>query len=176
MSNFRTGMTSRPLRARARAAAPAARRRGGAAGPGIPHGGAHEDGPRSVAANGDRRRGFTLLEVLVALAVLSVMLMALYQAFSSNIFITSFTGNLWKAITYTQNELLRLERSAPPPVSIHEGDFEEDHPMYGFHWKREVVPDSPFPGITVRKVTLELSWEEGGARRSYQGKIFVTPL
>lgn len=121
------------------------------------------------------RGGFTLLEVLVALTILSVILIALHQAYSSNIYITSFNRSLWRAIVYSHNELQQYERLPPPTISINEGDFEEDDPMFGFHWKREVVDDAPIPGVRLRKVKLEISWVEGVSTRSYRSETYVVP-
>ena len=139
-------------------------------------GGRGPGGP-GPAARGrpERRSGFTLLEVLVALAVLAIILIALHQAFASNIYILSFNRSLWKAILYAHNELLRDERLVPPPVSVREGDFEEGHAMAGYHWKRTVVDDSPLPGVSLRKVELVLSWTEGATIRSYRSEVYVLP-
>ncbi len=52
-----------------------------------------------------RKKGFTVLEVLVSLSILVLTLMALYQSFSTSIFVLSSTTNLWKAMSHAQNEL-----------------------------------------------------------------------
>ena len=122
-----------------------------------------------------RRRGFTLLEVLIALAVLSVAMLALHQAFASNIFMTIYTRDLWRAIVFTRNELMRVERGKPPSLGVSDGDYDEGHQMTGFHWKRLVTDEEPFPGIKVRKVALELSWTEGIVPRSYTSEVYVLP-
>lgn len=121
------------------------------------------------------RAGFTLLEVLVSLTILSVVLIALHQAYSSNIYVTSFNRSLWRAIVHSHNEIQRFERLPPPPVSIREGDFDEDDPMFGFHWEREVVDEMPIPGIRLRKVKLEISWVDGASTRSYRTETYVLP-
>jgi hypothetical protein len=113
--------------------------------------------------------------VLVALTILSVVLIALYQAFSSNIYLTGFNRSLWKAMMFSHNELQRFERLPPPSISVNEGDFEDDHPMFGYHWKREITDDAPIPGVRLRKVWLELSWQEGAGTRSYQSETYVVP-
>ncbi len=127
------------------------------------------------AGRGRCARGFTLLEVLVALTILSVLLIALHQAYSSNIYLTAFNRSLWRAIIFSHNEIQRIERLPAPPVSFNEGDFDEDDPMFGFHWKREVVDEMPLPGIRLRKVKLEISWAEGVSTRNYRTETYVVP-
>ena len=122
-----------------------------------------------------RRRGFTLMEVLVALTILSVALIALHQAFAANIYFTGFNRALWKAVVYSHNELLRFERLPPPPISINQGEFQDDHPLAGYRWKREIVDETPLPGIKVRRVQLEIGWDEGNHARSYKAEIYVAP-
>ena len=131
--------------------------------------------PLPERAGQSGRRGFTLLEVLVALAILSVVLIALHQAFSANIYLTGFNRSLWRAIVHSHNELQQVERLPAPSIAVSEGDFEEEHPMFGYHWKREVVDDSPIPGVRLRKIKLEISWVEGTSTRSYRSETYVVP-
>ena len=116
-------------------------------------------------------KAFTILEVLVALSILTVMLIAIYQSFSTSIFILSSTTNLWRSMTHSQNELLKWERSVSAPISVAQGEFEEDHPMWGFRWERKINDISPLPGIQVRKVAYRLMWNEGKNEYSYHSEI-----
>ena len=120
-----------------------------------------------------RPRAFTLLEVLVAMAVLAVALVALYESFVSTVQINTATRGLWKAMVYSNNELARVERTPAPPVAIQQGDFPPDDPMAGYSWRREVTDEHPLPGVTVRKVLLELSWSVGGVHQFYRSQIYV---
>ena len=121
------------------------------------------------------RQGMTLLEVLAALAILSIALVTIHQAFSSTVNINLVTEGLWKAMMYTHNELARWERHPSPAVSITQGDFPSDHPMSGYAWLREIRDEEPLPGVKVRKVSLELTWEAAGRKQAYRSEIYVQP-
>ena len=123
-----------------------------------------------------QKKGFTIMEVLISLSILVITLMAFYQSFSTSIFILSSTNNLWKAISFAQNELLKSERStASPPVSINQGEFESDSEMSGFRWKKFVRDTNPFPGIEIRQINYQLLWNEGKHVYTYDADIYVKP-
>ena len=123
-----------------------------------------------------QKKGFTIMEVLISLSILVITLMAFYQSFSTSIFILSSTNNLWKAISFAQNELLKSERTtASPPVSINQGEFESDSEMSGFRWKKFVRDTKPFPGIEIRQINYQLLWNEGKHVYTYDADIYVKP-
>lgn len=118
---------------------------------------------------------FTLMEVLVALAVLAVALLAVHQGFSSTLFVNASTRGLWKAITYANNELLSWERRGRADVSVSQGEFPPGDEMAGYAWKREVTDREPLPGIKVRRVQLTLTWNVGAGTQSYRAETYVEP-
>ena len=123
-----------------------------------------------------QKKGFTILEVLISLSILVLTLVALYQSFSTSIFVLSSTNNLWKAISYAQNELLKSERATvSPPVSINQGEFEYASRMRGSLWKKFVRDTKPFPGIEIRQVNYQLLWNEGKYVYTYDAYIYVKP-
>ena len=122
------------------------------------------------------KKGFTILEVLISLSILVLTLMALYQSFSTSIFILSSTNNLWKAISFAQNELLESERATvSPPVCINQGECEAESGMSGFRWKKFVRDTKPFPGIEIRQINYQLLWNEGKHVHTYDAYIYVKP-
>ena len=123
-----------------------------------------------------QKDGFTILEVLISLSILLITLMVLFQSFSTSIFILSSTKNLWKAIAFAQNELLKSERATvSPSVSINQGEFESESEMSGFRWKKFVRDTKPFPGIEIRQINYQLLWYEGKHVYTYDADIYVKP-
>ena len=123
-----------------------------------------------------QKGGFTILEVLISLSILLITLMALFQSFSTSIFVLSSTKNLWKAISFAQNELLKSERATvSPSVSINQGEFESESEMSGFRWKKFVRDTKPFPGIEIRRINYQLLWYEGKHVYTYDADIYVKP-
>ena len=121
-----------------------------------------------------QKKGFTIMEVFISLSILSITLMVLFQSFSTSIFILSSTKNLWKAISFAQNELLKSERATvSPPVSINQGEFESESGMSGFRWKKFVRDTKPFPGIEIRQINYQLLWNEGKHVYTYDAYIYV---
>ena len=136
------------------------------------------DRHRTAARNGPSkarsgRSGFTLMEILVALTVLSLTLMSIYQSFANTVFIHQATQGLWKAMVFTGGELAKLERGPTLQVEVRQGEYPESHPMAGFRWLREVADEEPFPGVRVRKVIFELSWGTATGRQTYRSQTYV---
>ena len=120
--------------------------------------------------------GFTLLEVLIALAILSLCLVAIYQGYTSTLAISASTRKLWKAMEYSHNELARWERMNPvPEVSVSQGEFPPGDPMAGYSWKREITDLEPLPSIKVRRIRLDLFWTLGTTAQTYRSSIYVLP-
>ncbi len=124
------------------------------------------------------KSAFSVLEVLIALSILSITLMAVYQSFASSIFVLQSTKTLWKAMAETQKELLRWERywehsKDPPSLQVQQGTYEDDASLPGAAWKMEVQDVNPLPGIKIRRVNYEITWMEGEREYRYSSDLYV---
>ena len=120
------------------------------------------------------KSAFSVLEVLIALSILSITLMAVYQSFASSLFVLQSTKTLWKAMAETQKELLRWERSKnPPPISVSQGSVKEEVGFLDGRWKLDIEDKLPLPGIKVRRVNYEITWMEGEREYRYSSDLYV---
>jgi general secretion pathway protein I len=123
---------------------------------------------RSATSRPDRRAGpvgFTLIEVLVAFAIVAVMLTALLQVFSS-----SLAGI---ATVERRAEAMMLARSALDEVGVEiplaAGERSADAGR-GFAWRLRIAPSATLApladggGLLVPyEVSVTVTWERGGS-------------
>ena len=89
-----------------------------------------------LATTNDRYAGFTLLEVMVALAIIATALMAVLGSQSQSLSIASETKFSTTAIFLAQHKMAELEAKDPEELSADSGDFGEEFP--GYRWDLRV--------------------------------------
>lgn len=103
--------------------------------------------------------GFTLLEVLVALAILGAGLTVLLGAVNRNLIMASESKNLSVASLLAQTRLAEIELEGYPEVRSEQGEFEE---APGFKWFLVVSPfQIPNLNTEIRVVNLRITWNDG---------------
>ena len=90
------------------------------------------------------RKGFTLLEVMVALAVLAIALTSIYKLQGRTILMSSKARFLTVAPHLAQSKLAEIERSEFNDISNDTGEFGPEYPRYT--WK-----------VSVEEVATELT-------------------
>jgi prepilin-type N-terminal cleavage/methylation domain-containing protein len=107
-----------------------------------------------------QERGFTLVEILVALVILSIALLALAGLMATTIRNNAAGGHLTEAATIAQDTLERLRLS--PLNSIPLGIMTQDSCVgstgivYTRNWT--AVPNIPFPNNTLDTITITVTW------------------
>ena len=81
-------------------------------------------------------RGFTLLEVMVALAVLATTLAVIYQLHGHTMMISSSARFYNLAPMLARSKLSELEQSVYKELADSSGDFGEDYP--GYNWSIQI--------------------------------------
>lgn len=116
-----------------------------------------------------RGRGFTLVEILVALLVLGVVGGALLELFHGALRNIAVSADYTRAALLARSMLAQLEARESFVAAEEEGRFDER-----FYWRLRatdyVEPDgSPLPKASVRPVLVAFSvtWNDGDAERHY---------
>lgn len=100
-------------------------------------------------------KGFTLLEVMIALAILSLSLIALLSLRNSSIRLVEHSDRITTATLLAKAKMEDLPR--PVQVGESEGEFEGET-YKGYKWKRVV---SPTPFVFIKEVVVVVKWDEG---------------
>ena len=108
------------------------------------------------------RRGFTLIEVVVALTIASLAFPALLKAFSQGVNSYSVVENKTTAYYLLRLKMGQMEMTGYPETGRTDGDFGNDS---RFKWATEVA-DTDTDGL--REVTVSITWEEKGQEKSLQ--------
>jgi general secretion pathway protein I len=82
-------------------------------------------------------RGFTLLEVMIAMAILATTLVVVFQSQSQSVSMTSRARFETTASLLAQSKMAEMEAAKPEDVISESGDFDDDFPDYS--WQVDVT-------------------------------------
>ena len=108
--------------------------------------------------------GFTLLEVMVAVAVLSFALVSILAVAGRNVSLSARAADIRTASALADDMASRIDARGLSSTSARSGKFEE---RPGFEWHLSVVPyDIPGLGTRMRIVRILITWD--GGEESYE--------
>ena len=115
-------------------------------------------------------RGFTLLEVMVAMAIIAIALTAVLGSQSQSLSLASEAKFNTTAALLAQSKMAEIEAEKPEDLTSDSGDFGEDYP--GYRWDKsvdDVTFDEP-EGVSdyLKRIDLIISWEE---REQYEYRL-----
>lgn len=115
--------------------------------------------------------GFTLLEVVVAVAIAGLALVGLFQAGSGGLFAVDTAARAEEALQRAQSHLAAVGRDA----ALVEGKSSGDDGG-GYHWRLQVQPAAQRQGVaadgvtpqnaTLYSVLVSISWQSRGHERA----------
>ena len=112
----------------------------------------------------DPRAGFTLVEIIVALAILALSLNAILPAISEALWRTGEAEAQAEAASLARSLLAQAGSAVPLNDGAAAGQFDN-----GFRWRLQVTPyggaDQAMP-VRAYKLVAEVSWDDARAERS----------
>jgi general secretion pathway protein I len=120
--------------------------------------------PQGRRGQGDETKGFTLIEILVAFAVATLLLGALYQIFSTGLRSSVAAENLSGAVLLAQSAI-----DATAGTIIAEGDTDDDIDFYHRRISIRLRPDlsgdpSKVP-LAQYQIEVTVTWRDGRRAR-----------
>ena len=117
----------------------------------------HRSGP---IPKGNPESGFTLMEVMVALSVVAIALMAIYRMHTQTLFMDARGRFDTVATMLARQKLADLETIKLEDFSGDSGDFGKAHPGYAWQIQTEDVSSDLLKedGPTLKRITLTISF------------------
>jgi len=110
----------------------------------------------------DKCSGFTLLEVMVAIAIIAIALTAVLGSQSQSLSLASEAKFSTTAAFLAQGKMAEIEAEKVEDLASDSGDFGEDFPGYGWELSvNDVTFDEP-EGVSdhLKQIDLTVSWED----------------
>ena len=105
--------------------------------------------------------GFTLMEVMVALSVVAIALMAIYRMHTQTLFMDARGRFDTVAVMLARQKLADIETLNLADLTNDSGDFGDDHPGYAWKIQSELVSSDLIredgPALTQIRLTISLN-------------------
>jgi len=117
-----------------------------------------------------RGKGFTLIEVVVALAILGVGLIVIIELFSGGLRLGRTTEEYTRAMGYARMKMEEITVQPSLKEGTEEGEFAD-----GYRWRlgvkrMEILPEEKKadykPPVELLQVRVEILWKSGSRERS----------
>ncbi len=102
------------------------------------------------------RSGFTLLEIMIALAVVSISFVVLLGLRNRDIVLAEYSRHITVSTLLARQKITEVSVEGFPDLGSSDGGFGETYPE--FKWRQE-VRQTPFD--VVRELELSVVWKEG---------------
>ncbi len=113
-----------------------------------------------------KRNGFSIIELLIAITILSIALLGILSGVTTSIMAISRNENYTKAMIISKNLLNQFQLDKMRGLDINDEPLEE-YP--GFTYSRSVTrfEHELFGPLDAKKAEFIVNWEERGRKRDY---------
>ncbi len=111
-----------------------------------------------------KKKGFTLIEVLIALVILSFALLGLAGLMVQTTKNNSFSGLITEAATFAQDKLEELRATPWNNLALAGKDYPESSSKVGYTRTWTVQPNAPSPDDKVRTISVTVTWNDRTSR------------
>ena len=99
----------------------------------------------------NKAKGFTLMEVMIAMAILAIALVAIFQSQSQSISMSTDSRFMTTAALLAQSKMVEVEAASTLANHSEDGDFGPDYPQYTWHLE---IGDTQMPQFKKIEVTV----------------------
>jgi len=120
----------------------------------------------NTPGSSDRRGGFALVEILIAIAILSIAMLAIISGVSSGIAAISGNRNMTRAMLIARSRLslYYVYRMREPDV---QEEAVKEYPGFSYTRKTSKFEHELFGPVNARRVEITVHWMERGRKRNY---------
>ncbi len=114
--------------------------------------------------NSGLRSGFTLLEVMVAVTIMSMVLITLIGLKNRSMQDVALADHITTATMLAKRMMVQTITTNPykkwTPVDD-EGDFRDEEYFAGYTWKKTISLIPILEGVTITEIRIAVLWNEG---------------
>ncbi|OEU52057.1 MAG: hypothetical protein BA861_12195 [Desulfobacterales bacterium S3730MH5] len=113
--------------------------------------------------------GFTLIETLVAIAILSISLTVIFQLFSGGLKSSRLSDEYTSGIFHSREKMEEILLAEELTDGVTEGEFED-----GFRWRAEILRLEPEEEVEARlpfdtiSINLDIEWDAGRSTKHFE--------
>ncbi len=116
-----------------------------------------------------KSRGFSLLEVMVAMSILSIAVVALFQLFSMNLRTVKKAEDYSRALIHARSLMDEALSFPKPPETSSTFKFDD-----GFRGTRTVNPKPSDDKITLHEIIVTVTWQPSGSLKLNGYKVYAS--
>ncbi len=125
-----------------------------------------------------RKQGFTLIEVVVAIAILGIALTVIIELFAGGLRLARTSKEYTKAVNYASTKMGEIDSQKTFEEGVTEGEFDET-----FHWRvttnkvNILAVERPWEvkvPIQLFKIKVDVLWKSGSKERSTSTETYRT--